>query len=86
MWIYTRSTAGIIINRLSEVAKRKELPDVQVALAWLMSKPYITAPIIGASKPGHLEDAVGALSVKLTSDEIHQLEELYSPHQVSGHS
>ena len=61
-------------------------PDAQVALAWLLSKPAITAPIIGASKPGHLEDAVAALSVKLTQDDITQLEELYQPHPVMGHS
>jgi aryl-alcohol dehydrogenase-like predicted oxidoreductase len=50
----------------------------------MLSKPAITAPIVGASKPGHLEDAVGALSVKLTEDEIRQLEELYQPHPVLG--
>jgi len=52
----------------------------------MLSKPAITAPIIGASKPGHLEDAVAALSVKLTQKEISQLEELYQPHPVLGHS
>ncbi len=75
-----------IIKRLAEVARKRDLPDGQVALAWLLGKPTVTAPIIGASKPGHLEDAVAALSVKLTSDEINQLEDLYLPHQVSGHS
>jgi 1-deoxyxylulose-5-phosphate synthase len=75
-----------IINRLTEVASKRKLPNAQVALAWLLSKPYITAPIIGASKPGHLEDAAAVLSVKLTADEIFQLEELYKPNPVSGHS
>jgi aryl-alcohol dehydrogenase-like predicted oxidoreductase len=74
-----------IVNRLTEVATEKGLPNAQVALAWMLSKPYITAPIIGASKPGHLEDAVAALSVKLTPDEIAHLEELYQPHPVLGH-
>lgn len=73
-----------IVNRLSEVAKEKGLPDAQVALAWLLSKPFITAPIIGASKPGHLEDAVAALSVQLSEKEIIRLEELYQPHPVLG--
>jgi len=75
-----------IVNRLTEVATQKGLPNAQVALAWMLSKPVITAPIIGASKPGHLEDAVAALSVKLTREEISQLEELYQPHPVLGHS
>jgi aryl-alcohol dehydrogenase-like predicted oxidoreductase len=75
-----------IINRLHEVATKKGLPDAQVALAWMLSKPFITAPIIGASKPGHLEDAVAALSVKLDAGDIKLLEELYQPHYVSGHA
>lgn len=74
-----------IVNRLTEVAIQKGLPDAQVALAWMLSKPSITAPIIGASKPGHLEDAVAALSVKLTQNELSLLEELYQPHTVLGH-
>jgi 1-deoxyxylulose-5-phosphate synthase len=74
-----------IVNRLTEVAARRGLPNAQVALAWMLSKPAITAPIIGASKLGHLEDAVAALSIKLTQAEITQLEELYKPHPVLGH-
>lgn len=74
-----------IIDRLTEVATKKGISNARVALAWLLSKPAITAPIIGASKPGHLEDAVAALSVKLTADEISGLEELYLPHPVLGH-
>lgn len=75
-----------IINRLAEVASQKGVPDAQVALAWLLQKPGVTAPIIGASKPGHLEDAVAALSIKLTNEEVTKLEELYQPHPVLGHS
>jgi aryl-alcohol dehydrogenase-like predicted oxidoreductase len=75
-----------IVNRLTELATQRGLPSAQVALAWMLSKPFITSPIIGASKPGHLEDAVAAVSVKLTQDEINQLEELYKPHLVSGHT
>ena len=84
--LYKSDSDFDIVNRLTEIASKKELPNAQVALAWLLSKPAITAPIIGASKPGHLEDAVAALSVKLTQDEITQLEELYQPHPVLGHS
>ena len=74
-----------VVNRLTEIAAQRGLPNAQVALAWMLSKPAITAPIIGASKPGHLEDAVAALSVKLTQDEISLLEELYQVHPVLGH-
>jgi aryl-alcohol dehydrogenase-like predicted oxidoreductase len=73
-----------VVNRVTEVAEQKGIPDAQVALAWMLHKPAITAPIIGASKPGHLEDAVAALSVKLTDAEIGRLEELYQPHPVLG--
>lgn len=74
-----------IVERLSEISKQRTVPDARVALAWILGKPGITAPIIGASKPGHLEDAVAALSVKLSTDEIKRLEELYQPHPVLGH-
>ena len=57
---------------------------MQIALAWMLHKPGITTPIIGASKPGHLEDALAALSVKLTPEEITFLEECYRPHPVLG--
>ena len=58
----------------------------QVALAWMLSKPVITAPIIGATMPQHLEDAIAALSVQLTPDEIQRLEEAYQPHPIIGYS
>lgn len=73
-----------IADRVTDVAEQRGIPAAQVALAWMLAKPVITAPIIGASKPGHIEDAVGALSVKLTEDEIRHLEELYEPHPVLG--
>ena len=82
--IYNQDADFNIVQRLGKVAAQKGLPDAQIALAWILSKPAITAPIIGASKPGHLEDAVAALSVKLTDGEIAQLEELYRPHPVLG--
>ncbi|MCC7401718.1 MAG: aldo/keto reductase [Chitinophagaceae bacterium] len=83
--LYTSDDDFKIVARLSEVAARKGLPESQIALAWVLSKKQVTAPIIGASKPGHLEDAVAALSVKLTPEDFHQLEELYKPHPVLGH-
>ena len=75
-----------IVERLAEVAKERGLPDAQVALAWMLSRPGITAPIIGATKLHHLEDAVAALSIQLSAEEIQRLEELYQPHPVLGHS
>jgi len=74
-----------IVDRVSAIAKKHGVPNAQIALAWVLIKPEITSPIIGASKPGHLEDAVAALKIKLTAEEIKSLEELYEPHPVSGH-
>lgn len=82
--LYSMDTDFDIVNRVTDLASKKGLPNAQVALAWMLGKPAITAPIIGASKPGHLEDAVAALSVKLSEEEINQLEELYQPHPVLG--
>jgi aryl-alcohol dehydrogenase-like predicted oxidoreductase len=83
---YWQEENRIIIQRVSAVAEKRGLPMAQVALAWMLAKPGITAPIIGATKPHHLEHAVAALSVKLTSDEITHLEEAYRPHPVIGFS
>jgi len=74
-----------IAQRVYDVAEARGLPMAQVALAWLLSKPVVTAPIIGATKPHHLDDAVASLSVQLTPDEIHQLEEAYQPHPILGY-
>jgi aryl-alcohol dehydrogenase-like predicted oxidoreductase len=84
--MYYQDDDFAVARRLSEVAKARGLPNVQVALAWLLAKPGITAPVIGASKPHHLDDALAALSVKLTDEEIKQLEEPYKPHRILGHS
>ena len=74
------------VERVSELAEARGLPMAQVALAWILSKPVVTAPIIGATKPHHLEDAIAALSVRLTPEEIQRLEEPYRPHPIIGHS
>ncbi len=75
-----------VLDRLTQLAKTRGLPNMQLALAWVLAKPGITAPIIGASKMPHIEDALEALSVKLSAEEIKQLEEPYKPHPILGHS
>jgi aryl-alcohol dehydrogenase-like predicted oxidoreductase len=75
-----------VVERVGRVAEARGLPRSQVALAWLLSRPGVTAPIVGATRPGHLEDAVAALSVTLSPEEIRSLEEPYLPHAVAGHS
>ena len=79
-------TSPKIAQQVSELAEARGLPMAQIALAWMLSNPVITSPIIGATKPHHLEDAVAALSIQLTLDEIKHLEETYVPHPVLGHS
>jgi aryl-alcohol dehydrogenase-like predicted oxidoreductase len=73
-----------IVDCLGEVAKRRGAPRAQLALAWLLSKPVITSPIVGATNLHHLQDAVAALSLRLTAEEISSLEEPYVPHPVLG--
>jgi aryl-alcohol dehydrogenase-like predicted oxidoreductase len=73
-----------IVERVGEIAAKRGVPRAQVALAWLAQKPFVTAPIVGASKPHHLDDSVAALSLNLTPEEISLLEEPYVPHPVVG--
>ena len=73
-----------IVDRVGEIAERRGVPRARVALAWLLHKPAVTAPIVGATRMEHLEDAVAALPVKLSGDEIAALEEHYTPHPVVG--
>jgi aryl-alcohol dehydrogenase-like predicted oxidoreductase len=73
-----------VVNRVAEVAKARGVPRAQIALAWLLHKPVITAPIVGATKLEHLDDALGSLEVKLSAEEIAALEEPYAPHAVAG--
>jgi 1-deoxyxylulose-5-phosphate synthase len=75
-----------VVDRLGEVAEKRGIPRAQVAMAWLLAKPGVTSPIVGANKPHHLEDAVAALSVHLTAEEMTALEEPYVPHPVLGFS
>jgi len=83
---YTQEDNLTTVERVSEVAEARGIPMAQVALAWMYSKPIVNSPIIGATKPHHLEDALAALSVQLAADEITRLEEPYRPHPVIGHS
>lgn len=73
-----------VVAAVAEVAKKRGVSRAQVALAWVLQKPGVTAPIVGATKMVHLEDAVAALKVQLTSDELAQLEAPYVPHPVTG--
>jgi aryl-alcohol dehydrogenase-like predicted oxidoreductase len=73
-----------VIDRVGQVAERRGIPRAQVALAWLLGKPGVTAPIVGATKASHLQDAAAALAVRLTPEEVASLEEPYVPHPVAG--
>jgi len=75
-----------VVDRLAEVAAARGAPPAQVALAWLLSRPVVTAPIIGATRLGHISDALAAVQLTLTEEEVHRLEEAYLPHPVLGHS
>jgi 1-deoxyxylulose-5-phosphate synthase len=86
MYSRTEEADRRVVDRLGEIAEKRGIPRAQVALAWLLAKPAVTAPIVGASKPHHLEDAVAALSVRLTPEEMKALEEPYVPHPVLGFS
>jgi aryl-alcohol dehydrogenase-like predicted oxidoreductase len=81
----TSETDQQVVERVAELAKKHEVPRTHIALAWLLQKEPVTAPIIGATKISHLEEAVGALSVMLTQDEVAYLEEHYVPHRIVGH-
>jgi aryl-alcohol dehydrogenase-like predicted oxidoreductase len=74
-----------VVDRCAAVAADRGVPSAQVALAWLLHKPGVTAPIVGATKSGHLADALAAEDLTLTADEIGRLEEPYTPHPVLGH-
>jgi len=81
----TAETDGQIIERVAELAEKRGASRAHIALAWLLQKEPVTAPIIGATKLAHLDEAVGALSVKLAPDEVAYLEQPYAPHRVVGH-
>ncbi|MQA25074.1 MAG: aldo/keto reductase [Micromonosporaceae bacterium] len=74
-----------VVDRVTDIARERALSPAKVALAWLLRKPHITAPIIGATKVTHLDDAIASLDVSLADEEIQRLEEPYRPHSVKGH-
>jgi aryl-alcohol dehydrogenase (NADP+) len=84
--LYFREEDFTVAERVAEVAKERGVTGSQVALAWMLNKAHITSPIIGATKLEHLDQAIAALEIKLTDDEVNRLEEPYKPHPIRGHS
>jgi 1-deoxyxylulose-5-phosphate synthase len=84
--LYYRDEDFVVAERVQEIAKERGVSGPQIALAWVLNKPFITAPIIGSSKMEHLDQAIAALDIKLSEEEIKRLEELYQPHPILGHS
>jgi len=86
MYSATEASDRLVAERVKQVAEARGIPRAQVALAWVLQKSVVTAPIIGAAKFSHVDDAVQALSVQLTRDELALLESAYVPHPVAGFS
>jgi aryl-alcohol dehydrogenase (NADP+) len=84
--LYFRDEDFVVADGVAEVAKARGVTGPQIALAWVLSKPHITAPIIGATKLDHLDQAIAALDLRLSDEEIKRLEEPYKPHPVLEHS
>jgi aryl-alcohol dehydrogenase-like predicted oxidoreductase len=84
-YLYGQPTDFDVVERVAEVAAERGVSSAQVALAWVLGRPGVTAPIVGATKPGHLADALAAEQLELKDDEVVRLEEPYVPHPVLGH-
>lgn len=84
--LYFREEDFVVAERANEIAEARGVSGSQIALAWLLNKPHIVAPIIGATKMDHLEQAIAALEIQLSEEDVKQLEEPYKPHPVRGHS
>jgi aryl-alcohol dehydrogenase (NADP+) len=84
--LYYQPSDFDVVDRITEIARKRGISNAQVALAWVLQQPGITSPIVGASKMHHLEDAVAALDVRLDEAELKALAEPYQPHNVLGHS
>jgi aryl-alcohol dehydrogenase-like predicted oxidoreductase len=80
-----RDSDRSIVEAVARVAEKRGISRAQVAMAWLLSKPVVSAPIVGITRPAQLDDVLGAVSVRLALEEIEQLEEPYEPHRVAGH-
>jgi aryl-alcohol dehydrogenase-like predicted oxidoreductase len=74
-----------IVEAVTRIAEARGVPRARIALAWLLHQDTVTAPIVGASKPGHLEDAVAAVELQLSDKELEELERPYTPHPIAGH-
>ena len=83
-FLYDQDSDWDVVLAVQSIAKERDLPAAQIALAWMLSKPFITAPIIGATRLGHLDDAIASVDVRLSDDEIARLEAPYQPHPVKG--
>jgi 1-deoxyxylulose-5-phosphate synthase len=83
--LYKPDVDFAVVDRAAEVAAERGVSTAQVALAWLLHKPGVTAPIVGATKAEHVDDALAAAQLALSDDEIARLEEPYVPHAISGH-
>lgn len=84
--MYYNDADFVVVDRVTEIAQKRGVSNAQVALAWLLHQPGVTAPIVGASKPHHLSDAVAASTLKLDAAELKALSESYTPHRVLGHN
>jgi aryl-alcohol dehydrogenase (NADP+) len=84
--MYYREEDFIVADRVQDMAKKRGVTGPQLALAWVLGKPFVTAPIIGASRMQHLDEAIAALQITLTPDEVKALEEPYQLHPILGHS
>ena len=84
--LYYQDSDFAVVDRVTEIANKRGVSNAQVALAWVLAQPGITAPIVGASRMKHLDDTVASLDIKLTADELANLAEPYTPHVVLGHS
>jgi 1-deoxyxylulose-5-phosphate synthase len=83
--LYDPEVDFAVVDRVAEIAAERGVPSAQVALAWLLSKAGVTAPIVGATKPLHVEDALAAAQLELRDEELERLERPYVPHAISGH-
>jgi aryl-alcohol dehydrogenase-like predicted oxidoreductase len=84
-YLYDQPTDFDVVDAVNEVAAARGVPSAQVALAWLLQKPGVSAPIVGSTKKKHLKDALAAEALTLSEDEVEQLEKPYVPHPVLGH-
>ena len=84
--LYDEAGDRAIVARVAEVAAERGVPRAQVALAWMLTKSVVTAPIVGVTRDAHLDDAVAAVDLQLSAEEVARLEEPYTPHAVVGFS